>query len=256
MADQLTIPDSLKPADGRFGCGPSKVRPEQLQALVTKGADALRHIAPAGARQGPRRPGSHRAAGAVLGTRRIRGGARQRRVHRVLGRRRLRPRRPAVAAPDLRRVQRQVRLRRRQEPVRRRPDHRQGRSRQRTGTPVRSVGGRHRLGAQRDLDRCRRAGAPPRGLRRQARRHRRHVRRRRAAGGHHRRRRLLLRTAEELRQRRRAVDRDHVARGAGTRRCHRGGRPLGARVPVVADRDRQQHRRTRPTTPLRSAPCC
>ena len=39
MADQLTIPDSLKPADGRFGCGPSKVRPEQLQALVTKGAE-------------------------------------------------------------------------------------------------------------------------------------------------------------------------------------------------------------------------
>ena len=39
MAHQLTIPDSLKPADGRFGCGPSKVRPEQLQALVTKGAD-------------------------------------------------------------------------------------------------------------------------------------------------------------------------------------------------------------------------
>ena len=41
MADQLTIPDSLKPADGRFGCGPSKVRPEQLQALVTKGADVF-----------------------------------------------------------------------------------------------------------------------------------------------------------------------------------------------------------------------
>ncbi len=39
MADQLTIPDDLKPADGRFGCGPSKVRAEQLQALVTKGAD-------------------------------------------------------------------------------------------------------------------------------------------------------------------------------------------------------------------------
>jgi phosphoserine aminotransferase len=39
MADQLTIPDSLKPADGRFGCGPSKVRPEQLQELVTKGAE-------------------------------------------------------------------------------------------------------------------------------------------------------------------------------------------------------------------------
>ena len=38
MVEQLTIPDSLKPADGRFGCGPSKVRPEQLQALVDKGA--------------------------------------------------------------------------------------------------------------------------------------------------------------------------------------------------------------------------
>jgi phosphoserine aminotransferase len=33
MADQLTIPDGIKPRDGRFGCGPSKVRAEQLQAL-------------------------------------------------------------------------------------------------------------------------------------------------------------------------------------------------------------------------------
>jgi phosphoserine aminotransferase len=39
MADQLTIPDSLKPADGRFGCGPSKVRPEQLAALTTTAAE-------------------------------------------------------------------------------------------------------------------------------------------------------------------------------------------------------------------------
>ena len=38
MADQLTIPADLKPADGRFGCGPSKVRPEQLQALATAAA--------------------------------------------------------------------------------------------------------------------------------------------------------------------------------------------------------------------------
>ncbi|MEO8814439.1 MAG: phosphoserine transaminase [Mycobacterium sp.] len=35
MSEQLEIPKSIKPADGRFGCGPSKVRPEQLQALVT-----------------------------------------------------------------------------------------------------------------------------------------------------------------------------------------------------------------------------
>jgi phosphoserine aminotransferase len=31
---ELTIPADLKPSDGRFGCGPSKVRPEQLQALA------------------------------------------------------------------------------------------------------------------------------------------------------------------------------------------------------------------------------
>jgi len=30
---QLTIPPELKPADGRFGCGPSKVRPEALARL-------------------------------------------------------------------------------------------------------------------------------------------------------------------------------------------------------------------------------
>lgn len=34
----LTIPAELLPADGRFGCGPSKVRPEALQALATDGA--------------------------------------------------------------------------------------------------------------------------------------------------------------------------------------------------------------------------
>ena len=30
----LTIPASLLPADGRFGCGPSKVRAEQLDYLL------------------------------------------------------------------------------------------------------------------------------------------------------------------------------------------------------------------------------
>ena len=37
MAETLTIPADLKPRDGRFGCGPSKVRPEQLQALAAAG---------------------------------------------------------------------------------------------------------------------------------------------------------------------------------------------------------------------------
>jgi phosphoserine aminotransferase len=37
----LTIPADLKPADGRFGCGPSKVRPEQLAALASTGASMM-----------------------------------------------------------------------------------------------------------------------------------------------------------------------------------------------------------------------
>jgi phosphoserine aminotransferase len=36
-AQTLEIPTALRPADGRFGCGPSKVRPEQLEALARHG---------------------------------------------------------------------------------------------------------------------------------------------------------------------------------------------------------------------------
>jgi len=32
----VEIPDALKPADGRFGCGPSKVRPEALARLASQ----------------------------------------------------------------------------------------------------------------------------------------------------------------------------------------------------------------------------
>jgi phosphoserine aminotransferase len=38
LATSLTIPDDIKPSDGRFGSGPSKVRPEQLRALSTSSA--------------------------------------------------------------------------------------------------------------------------------------------------------------------------------------------------------------------------
>lgn len=34
MSEFPTLPADLIPADGRFGCGPSKVRPEQIQAIV------------------------------------------------------------------------------------------------------------------------------------------------------------------------------------------------------------------------------
>jgi phosphoserine aminotransferase len=37
----LEIPTDLRPADGRFGCGPSKVRPEQLTRLAAEGAAVM-----------------------------------------------------------------------------------------------------------------------------------------------------------------------------------------------------------------------
>lgn len=37
----IEIPRDLLPADGRFGCGPSKVRPAQVEALVASGATLL-----------------------------------------------------------------------------------------------------------------------------------------------------------------------------------------------------------------------
>jgi phosphoserine aminotransferase len=38
---QLAIPQELKPSDGRFGCGPSKVRPAALAALAGEGAAVM-----------------------------------------------------------------------------------------------------------------------------------------------------------------------------------------------------------------------
>ena len=35
---ELAIPDSMKPADGRFGAGPSRLRPGALQRLASDGA--------------------------------------------------------------------------------------------------------------------------------------------------------------------------------------------------------------------------
>ena len=36
-----TIPEHLKPADGRFGSGPSRLRPEQLRHLLDSGAKVM-----------------------------------------------------------------------------------------------------------------------------------------------------------------------------------------------------------------------
>ncbi|HJR24969.1 MAG TPA: phosphoserine transaminase [Acidimicrobiales bacterium] len=38
---QITIPADLLPGDGRFGCGPSKVRPEAVEALLAASRDYL-----------------------------------------------------------------------------------------------------------------------------------------------------------------------------------------------------------------------
>jgi phosphoserine aminotransferase len=40
-AEAITIPDDLLPADGRFGCGPSKVRPEAVAALAADAGSYL-----------------------------------------------------------------------------------------------------------------------------------------------------------------------------------------------------------------------
>src|SRR5436189_2621792 len=40
-ASALEIPEQLKPADGRFGSGPSKVRPEQLEHLAEHGVEVM-----------------------------------------------------------------------------------------------------------------------------------------------------------------------------------------------------------------------
>lgn len=41
MSEYPTLPSTLIPADPRFGCGPSKVRPAQLNAIVNTGADVI-----------------------------------------------------------------------------------------------------------------------------------------------------------------------------------------------------------------------
>ena len=59
-AAPIVIPADLKPADGRFGSGPSKVRPDALAALATTGSEVLGT--------------SHRQAGVRSLVRRVRDG--------------------------------------------------------------------------------------------------------------------------------------------------------------------------------------
>ena len=155
----LKIPADLKPADGRFGCGPSKVRPEQLAALAGAGRRCHGHVSH---RQKPVKSlvGRVRAGLAelfslpegyevVLGN----GG-----VHGVLGRRGVRAGARARAAPDLRRVLGEVRrLHRSGAPFLADPVIVKADAGQRPGPAARPELRRARLGAQRDLHRRRRS---------------------------------------------------------------------------------------------------
>lgn len=40
-APAIVLPDHLRPVDGRFGCGPSKIRPEAVAALAASGSSLL-----------------------------------------------------------------------------------------------------------------------------------------------------------------------------------------------------------------------
>ena len=149
----LTIPADLKPADGRFGCGPSKVRPEQLAALAGPGAAFMgtsHRQKPVKSLVGRVRAGLAELfslpAGyqVVLGN----GGSTAFWDAATFG-----LVRDARAAPHLRRVLREVRRVDEGRPVPRRPGDRQGRAGLRSGAAGRPELRRPRLGAQRDLHR-------------------------------------------------------------------------------------------------------
>ena len=125
-----------------------------MRALAETGSTLPRHQPPpaGGALGGRQHPG--RARRPVLPPRRLRGAGRQRRQHRVLGRRRVRSGRPPRRAPRLRRVLLEVRRGHRGRAVPRRP----GRARAPSPAPTRSCVAdadrrRVRVPAQRDVDR-------------------------------------------------------------------------------------------------------
>ena len=41
MSAEIIIPENIKPRDGRFGAGPSKIRPAALTSLVATGSSVI-----------------------------------------------------------------------------------------------------------------------------------------------------------------------------------------------------------------------
>ena len=250
----IVIPEDLKPADGRFGAGPSKVPAGALEALAATGTSLMG----TSHRQAPVRALVGRVIEGLTGLFSLpdgyqvvlgNGGAtafwdvatfgliREKSQHLTFGEFSSKFAKAVQEAPFL------------AEPSviacdpGSLPDagHRGGRR-------------RLRVGAQRDLDGGDGAGAAG-GRGRLAGAGRRDLRRRRPAGRPARGGRLLLRPAEGLRLRRRPLDRADVAGRAGARGGDRRERALDPGVLRPADRDRQLRARTRPTTPRRWPRC-
>ncbi len=220
----LQIPDELKPADGRFGSGPSRIRPEQLGRLAQEGAGGDGNLAPSGAGQGRGRrrsepvcascspsPTATRSCSATAapprsGTPRPARWSASARCNLVYG-----EFSSKFAACT------------RKAPVPRRPDRDRGRARRCARAAVRPGRRRDRLGPQRDLDRRDGPGLEARRRGRRAGAGRRDVGRGRAAGRRRPDRRLLLRAPEGPRLRRRAVARAAQPARARAHRADRRG---------------------------------
>jgi hypothetical protein len=228
MADaaNIVIPADLKPADGRFGSGPSKVRQEQVDALA---AVATTYLGT-----------SHRQAAVKNQVGRLRSGLRDlfslpEGYEVLLGNG------GSTAFWDVatfgliqdRRTWR--RSSHRGPPPRASHDHHCS-PRRCTGVRTRDRDRRLRDTAQRNLDRCCNSGAP--GGRRcgRADRHRRHFRRRRVGRRPERVRRLLFRTAEVLRVRRRHLVRPGKSCRHRTNRVDKRLGSLGSGLPRPEDR--------------------
>ncbi len=220
----LTIPEDLKPADGRFGCGPSKVRPAQLARLAEGDAAALMGTShrqkPVKSLVGQVRSGLKdlfqvpEGYEVMLGN----GGTtafwdaatfglvKEKALHLTYGEFSSKFAKSTNAAPFL------------QDSIIVKADAGDA-----PAPDLRSVRRRDRVGAQRDLHR---RDGPGRARRRRARADRRDLRRGRPARRRQGRRRLLLRAAEVLRRRRWPVAgaRRAPRRRSGSPRSHGSGR--------------------------------
>jgi hypothetical protein len=249
--------DPQRPAARRrpFRLRPVEGPPRGAGRAGRPGLGAARHLAPPGPGEEPGQAGARGRHAAVLAARGLPGGARQRRVDRVLGHRRVRADPGEVAAPALRRVLQQVRRVRQGRALAGRPAGHQGRAGQPPAAGRGRRRGRLRADPQRDLDRRRDADpAPGRRERGRAGAGGRDLGRRRPAGGRARDGRLLLRPAEGLRLRRRPVDRRLLPpRWSGS---PRSPAPAGTSRPSSTCRRRSTTRpRTRRTTPPRWPRC-